>query len=616
MPTGLLLTALVVAAQAAAPSHAAVRDELRAGDPCDGLSSIPDAPACRGEPLCGAQERVKLACQLRDALASRYVFFASKTALLGGRFDARAHLDAFVRGERRIAAEPDPLRFYDRLRRTAAAFQDGHLIVGAPTKLPQVALGVGLRLAEGKVWIANREERLVADLAAGAGAPDLEAALAVGAEVVAIDGVPVGRRLEELARYVPGSSRAARLERAADALTRRDFDYPLRGTARLTVLARGRRRDVELPWWIAPGGETHVMARAWAARTGVATTDLVSWPDDPVRAAPGGPGPAGALRTDAIVDGPDAEGLRELVDERGRIAARMGEVRRDEGAFCYLQLLTFHTPTLREGRAAARPYVEVVEQFVQGCGDRRLDLVLDLRQNEGGYLDHTTAIAHALGAAGDAATRGALLLRATTMNELVYAQRSPETVAAADDPLAPRHILDAIGSARRDGREFTPAFLEAPAGAGADAYAGRVVALTSPSCMSACDRLAALLRGAGRAVLLGGPTEGAGGSQQETRSLRASWTDAEGLVSVSIPNAAFGVEPRPDTCVDRREISSAEFFGALALENRPVEPHLRYATRRADLVAHGRGWLEQVEAVLFGPGPAHQAAPAGEAAGL
>ena len=132
-------------------------------------------------------------------------------------------------------------------------------------------------------------------------------------------------------------------------------------------------------------------------------------------------------------------------------------------------------------------------------------------------------------------------------------------------------------------------------------YEGRVVALTSPSCMSACDRLAGLLRSSRRALLLGGPTEGAGGSQQEAPNLGARWSDPDGVLSLSIPNAAMGVQPLDAGAplAARAERTAEEFFAALAFENRPVPPDVPYSTSLADITGHNRGWLEQVEAVLF-----------------
>jgi hypothetical protein len=586
-----------------------------AADPCDAIASLPEGEGCVGAPLCSPRQRVKLACDLRDAMEKRYVFFPVKGRLLARdgapTFDSRAHLDACVAEERAIAKEDDPVRFYDRMRRCTAAFQDGHLLFGAPVRLPQVALGVGLRIADGgRIVIANRERKLVSHLAKVSGLRGIEQILAVGNEVLEIDGKPAAERVEELALYLSASSRGARLERAVDALTRRDFAYPQRRTATLAVSVGGTRRVVELPWWISPDAAGHVMTRRYVRRTGIATTDLLawrfdqgkdSWDRDPQAAQ-------GYLRTDPILPPRDAAGLTEYLDEGERVAVRAGQVvRRRDRAFCYVQVLSFHTELLHAGREAPRPFTSVLERFVGECKEKALDLVVDLRQNQGGYIAHSSAFFAMLSQPGEAYPGGALLLRATTLNELVYQQRMPAAGAAiastADDAFEPRKIVEAIGLARRERRDYTPAFLEGPVHA-SDAvggFEGRVVVLTSPSCMSACDRLAALLRSARRAVLVGGPTEGAGGSQQEARNLGARWTDPDGLLSLSIPNAAMGVQPLEPGAplAARAERTAEEFFTALAFENRPVQPDVPYATSTADITGRNRGWLEQVEAVLF-----------------
>jgi len=296
----------------------------------------------------------------------------------------------------------------------------------------------------------------------------------------------------------------------------------------------------------------------------------------------------------------EAAALRVLRGETGQVSARLGEVTPAGGGarYCYAQLLSFHSETLADGRDK-RSYPAVLADFVQACDAAGRDLVIDLRQNEGGYISHSTALARALVPAGAHAPGGALLVRATVQNERVYTERSPVVGGGgADDgePLAPGRILAAIGEARRTRREFTPAFLERPLAPSGGGFRGRVVALTSPACMSACDRLAGLLRASGRAVLVGGPTEGAGGSQQETKGQSARWTDPAGLLTVSIPNAAMGVqpagyEPRPSA-------DASAFFGTLAFENRPVEPHEPYATSLEDITSSNAGWRAVAERAL------------------
>jgi hypothetical protein len=312
-------------------------------------------------------------------------------------------------------------------------------------------------------------------------------------------------------------------------------------------------------------------------------------------------------RTDTILPPRDAASLTEYLDEGEHLAVRVGEVvRRRARAFCYVQVLSFHTELLHARREEPQPFTSVLERFVGECKEKALDLVVDLRQNQGGYIAHSSAVFAMLSQPGEAYPGGALLLRATTQNQLVYQERVPAATAApalsADDAFEPRKIVEAIGLARRERRDYTPAFLEGPVRA-SDAvggYEGRVVVLTSPSCMSACDRLAGMLRSSRRAVLVGGPTEGAGGSQQEARNLGARWSDPDGLLSLSIPNAAMGVQPLEKGAA--RRACRADRRGVLrrARVREPSRPAGR-ALRdlRGGHHRHNRGWLEQVDAVLF-----------------
>lgn len=602
----LLLAAVSPGAARAAQPAAAVAPAPP--DPCDRLSSLDDAPACGDQPLCSPRQRVQLVCELRDAIEKRYVFYPVKGRMLAGRgFDSRRHLDACVEQERALEREDDPLRFYDRMRRCTAAFDDGHLLLGAPARLPQVALGLGLRLIEGRVYIANRERKLVSYLKTVSGVRDLEELVAVGNEVLELDGRPVQEELHRLAQYIAASSDAARLERAADALTRRDFAFPERRACAVTVAVGGARRVVELPWWTSPDAEGHLVAKAWVRRTGVVTTDLLDWRYDQARDTwdKDAGSAQGYLRSETVLPPSDAAALREYADDQDRPAVRLGEVvRRRDRAFCYLQVLTFHTESL-SGREGRQPFSAVIASFVKACKEKELDLVLDLRQNEGGYLAHSSALLAMLGERQKAYPGGALLLRASTQNQLIYQQRSPTLsgapARAADDASEPRRIAEAIGAAKRARAEFTPAFLEQPlrASDAVGGYQGKVVALVAPTCMSACDRLAALLKSSGRATLIGRATEGAGGSQQEARNLAVRWTDPDGLLALAIPNAAMGVQQALP--IAARERPADEFFRVLTFENRPVQPDVPYATKLDDLIHHNRGWLEQVDAALFGP---------------
>ncbi len=575
-------------------------------------------PACSDGPLCGRAQRVRVACGLRDALQSRYVFFNRKAKLLTAEghpsFDARRHLDACVQAEREIARESDPLRFVDRLRACLAGFEDGHLFLSMPRPLPSVSLGVRLRrTGDGKVYVAYRDPGVARWL------EESGRALDVGDEVVAVDGRPVAEALAALARFIPASSDAARLERAVDALGRRDFAFPDRKQATFTVASGGALRAVTLPWLIGPAASSNPLAAGYVKRTGLASSDRIDWRADPRGAWLRDRGDSeGLLRGDPVVAADDAARLTTYRGDGGQLSLRTGVAGADGSPVCYAQILSFHTENLSSG-GRAQPFCDVLRDFLRGCQERHLDLILDLRQNEGGYLSHSSSLAAMLTPRETISPGGALLLRATAQNERVYRDRSPmlgtsgvNTEGGARSE--PEQILMAIRDARRARTEFTPAFLEPPLSAEADlGFQGRVVALTSPGCMSACDRLAAMLQRGHRAVLVGGATEGAGASQQESKDQSARWVDAADLVGVSIPNAAMGVQTTAAVGVGKA--TAEQFWDQLAFENRPVQPDERYDTTREDLLTRNGGWLEAARAALEHAEPVSRPVRASDLAG-
>jgi len=46
------------------------------------------------------------------------------------------------------------------------------------------------------------------------------------------------------------------------------------------------------------------------------------------------------------------------------------------------------------------------------------------------------------------------------------------------------------------------------------------------------------------------------------------------------------------------QVPAEDFFRSFGIENRPIEPDVRFEPRPEDVSGSGRGWLEQVEAIL------------------
>jgi hypothetical protein len=57
---------------------------------------------------------------------------------------------------------------------------------------------------------------------------------------------------------------------------------------------------------------------------------------------------------------------------------------------------------------------------------------------------------------------------------------------------------------------------------------------------------------------------------------------------------------RPAAAREREEVPALEFFRSFGIENHPIEPNVRFEPKAEDVAGNGRGWIEQVEAILNG----------------
>ena len=345
-------------------------------------------------------------------MVARYVFLDVKKKLLGAAgyrgIDVREKLEGCVVREKAIESEDDPLHFFDRMRACVGALEDGHLILSVPGRLPLVSLGVGLRMTQdGEVRIAYRPLALLEYLESGGGVPGASELLALGRKVVAIDGVPIANALDELGKLVPASSAG----RASNARSTRS---PAGTSPTHVKEGHGSRSPLTecIGTSFCPGGWRPGRTRTRTRHRGTVSQgyrrpNLIDWNSG---ASPGIDAKAGLSRTDPVLDPVAAGALRAYLGDAGQLAARLGEGTLLSGhRVCYAQLLTFHSESLTlHGKRSA--YLDVMKEYLGGCEARKLDLVLDLRQNEGGYLSHSTALARFLLRAGARAPAGTLLL--------------------------------------------------------------------------------------------------------------------------------------------------------------------------------------------------------------
>ncbi|MGZ3709556.1 MAG: hypothetical protein ACXWPM_13115, partial [Bdellovibrionota bacterium] len=252
-------------------------------DPCRILPEPSPTKGCNNQ-ICNQRDRVQLACELRAAIIDRYASLYMKNQRLAG-FDSVAHLDQCVSAEKAIA-ETHALEFLDRIRACIAGFQDTHFNMALENRLPFVVSGLFIRDVGGHAVIAKRAPKLLSYAEFfGDWLPDelLNDVLAVGNEVLEIDGKTPAALAKELEPYEGGSSRAYVHGTSFEDLTFRDFKYPTEKTQKLVVRDKsGNPRKVELPWWVDTSSALRPDTRAYFDQVGILGLDAIRalYPND------------------------------------------------------------------------------------------------------------------------------------------------------------------------------------------------------------------------------------------------------------------------------------------------------------------------------------------------
>ncbi len=541
-----------------------------------------------------AQESIQVICGLRAAMIAKYSLQDWKKQELG--LDTgkqlehcaermKANSDRLYRSERFARIELE-----DHLLLCLAPFRDSHLQLKSQTPRPFVYAGFQLIQAGNRFLIGSVSKSL-----SGQWPAEAESLLRPGAEVESLNGFSPTELVKLASHYISGSSEAFVAEEALRALTFRDFAYPESGTLLVKV---ANQMAVPVPWWQV-GLNQREDTRALFRERGFLSAHSI------------------ALDIEArIRDGEDdlgfnhkapllpKESLTSFYDDEGQLGMRLGQFEQEGKSYCYIQLLTFATKRWRVKSTAGKivPFTFPFEQHLQGCRIGGRPLVLDLRWNPGGDSDAPARILGLLARTGESypsTVFGGLL---TPHLQAVLSKFDLGEGFPSGGLRTPQgRMLKALEFARGARSRYLPfvASENIASTMKGGAFDLPIVALTTPSCISACDLLAGLLRNAKRAILLGGPTNGAGGRFLEVGKYpRSGYTDdLFGTVTLKIPNTFHALLPR-------LKAENEWFFDfpenqPWMMENRPISPDLAYGNQVLDIEAPGAGWLRaSVQAIL------------------
>lgn len=608
-PLALLTVGVIVQATGASSVYADLTAATSpATDPCaaaiDASLSTPDADFMDSSHAM----RVMTMCEFRDAVVSQYSNYDLKSerlpAVNGVPFNPLAHLNQCIAIENAVTSDDSDLHFLDRVSQCVAGFHDTHFWTGAPVSVPPVFAGLMVRQIGGKYYISQIMPDVINYLNQSiTGDPALTQALVVGNEVTEVDGQSPAALSAQYATYISGSSTDFVNEQADESIFERTFDYPTKNTVEVKITdGKGNHYDLQLPWWGGLDSHTRLDAMQYFQSLNIPISDRVKIMLDPqgnVDWRSVTLSDTGYDETLPLFPGNPLNPLLVYNDDTGLPGLRVGEiVGLDGDTFCYMELLTFDTvnftaagttttpaPTASPAPAAASAaFGDTIRGFISQCKAQNLNLVLDLRSNPGGNGDFPDLLLSILTEQGKTYQAPTTAFRITSdTGRLLSADNFYPEVNFEDLGAFSNNPIDIFNAAAAAGQKESPIIPNVPLGADSvvGGYPGKILALVTPNCVSACDMTAALLKKSGRATLFGTHSNGTGAGFLSAANMNATFQDSNDELMIKIPNFLFGVPNQPLDPTQGVAWTANE--NSIMLENRPTEADVQYSLSLADL---------------------------------
>jgi hypothetical protein len=488
------------------------------------------------------------------------------------------------------------LNFIDRMQATIARFQDTHFRFFSYNPSPRIALGFEVAFVDGRYQIIALSPDIMRFNALSRSSQDYTS-LSVGDEVLAIDGRSPRLLVEELSQYQSSSTKAYAKIRATKALTDRDYVYPQQRLTTWTIKRPdGTTLRIEFPWYM-DGQHSRLDARVLLRARGfdetsefehikktLAALDSRS-PYDYTLTNSSGFQARGPLSGMSGIQSWNRSGSTNP-------AIRTGYIEHQGQRIGVLQIYGFGSPVQKSDEYEDVQFLEPIRAFVKTLKTEQLPLIIDLRSNGGGDPYLAIGMMSIIARPGDRYATTTQSFRVTRrVRQLVesFSVSASLDLTNYDAEQAARYYMK---KAVRERAPYTAVYADAKpieADATVGGYEGKIVAMVTPSCISACDVQAMLFKSSGRVRIVGGHSNGTGAGGRGNKIFDSnSWVDGNQVLELSIPNELFGY-PGP---VDQLTFEDARDLERLNSENRPVHPDVEYFPVIGDFSDHGKGWLE------------------------
>lgn len=542
---------------------------------------------------------------LRMSFKASYIGYNLKKDLTGKSGD-----EVFKDCREKANAGADKMssyQLYDYVLQCLAGFKDTHLNLERLMRPIYIATGIAAaNRIDNKLYISYVRPALlkkfeeIQKLEPGT----LEKKLAPGNEIVAISGQAPEVTINDIRKFVSASSEDAEIDEAVDNLFVRIYNYPATNEITISVKdANGIKSDVILPWVQYPRGkDSSLESRTLLKERGFQASAEID-PD------------ANLMKTKGLDLSEDLfdnlAGQHIFLDANAQPAMVTGIANINDKPHCYLQLNTFNIPRTELGFTVSEKINDTVQKvsmlmamksFLRTCEAVKIPLVFDLRENGGGnpglgeiiftYLNtdknkNTFIAENVLNNSGNLAFLNASLDKAGTDD--IELEQDLTLVAIKNSLLKNSPVSDWV--AVHDTDLLT------------GIYTGKITALISPACISACDAFTNRLKLSGRALLVGTHSNGTGFGFSTTKTSTTEFQDQLKMYKVNIPNHSFQSVAVDATTEFKTEKSIKALLIPLEklslLENHPTLPDIELKYTLNDLTGHMKDYKAALAKIIF-----------------
>jgi hypothetical protein len=487
------------------------------------------------------------------------------------------------------------MQFLDRMQLLVAKFQDTHFSI--QEKIPRPLTYTGLRLfrIEGKIIVGSIEKKFMG-LVSKLSATDFSR-IAIGDEVVAINGKPVEDRVNELKSYIGASSDEFADSQAVRALTIRNFAYDSTNSMTIEFKNAGIFKlplFANIPKDSTPRLDALTYFKKINLPTDSSTIGIAfdkttkTWNDN-------------ALTFEGYNTRKlhlNLKGLVEMLGDDGSPALRTGYYISKGKTYGVLQILTFMTKNVKVGEAQAS-FIDAIRNFAIELKDNQIPLILDLRVNGGGNGNLPAQVLSVLAPEGTIYPGATSGFRMTSYMRQVQEPSLFQEVAGEDQSfgLTMDDMKDFFQKTIDERRDYTPMFAAEIIpfdAAKVKGFNNKIVALVTADCISACDKMSFLLKSSQRAVIIGTHSNGTGAGFLSTDSLNTKWEDRLRVLETQVPNYLFG---RPGTNIEQT-VFGDNSVEEMCSENKPTVADIPYAPTMLDVARNSVGWLQKAASVI------------------